>query len=126
MFLKSKHICVLIDKSQSVKHSDVKKVPEGGPPQMPPLGGYGMYQFYSQQPYLVPPDHQPTKPPSQSSMPPSSPAEYNKNKEPPLDLMTKSAQSNDPNNVKEANISTSTGPGAPTPTKPISHFYPYK
>lgn len=136
---------ILSDKSQP-KHLDLptKKPSElgavgigSGPQAIPPLGGYGMYQFYQQQQYLVPPpssDQQPSQNPKPGLLPstlvqaplslPSSQSQqqssmqsshlmqqqqqqqphqqqqqqsplltdYNKSKDPPLDLITKSSQ----------------------------------
>ncbi|XP_036332648.1 mucin-19 [Rhagoletis pomonella] len=121
------------------KPSDLGAVGIGsGSQAIPPLGGYGMYQFYQQQQYLVPPpssDQQPSQNPKQGLLPstlvqapltlPSSQsqqqssmqssllmqqqqqqqqqhqqqqqqspllADYNKSKDPPLDLISKSSQ----------------------------------
>lgn len=119
-------IIYLTDKNQASKHAEsVKKINDGPPAQIGPLGGYNMFPFYPQQPYL-PPDHQSiNKPPSvQSTLNPSAVQEYNKVKEPPLDLMTKpSSNSQDPLALPKENSSAS--PQAP-PSKFMGNYYPYK
>lgn len=114
------------DKNQASKHPEsVKKINDGPPAQIGPLGGYNMFPFYPQQPYL-PPEHQGiNKPPSvQSTLNPSAVQEYNKVKEPPLDLMTKSSSnSQDPLALPKENSSAS--PQAP-PSKFMGNYYPYK
>lgn len=140
------------DKSQAAKHpGDVmpKKSGETIPsqPQISPLTGYGMYPFYShpQQPYIVPPPSQPGPPNEHSNgksqpsiniptMPPSALQDYNKLKEPPLDLMTKSASQPidgmPPVSLKDNNLSHSGPPQPPPPVmsqaKYMGNFYPYK
>lgn len=114
------------DKTQTSKHPEnVKKINDGPPAQIGPLSGYNMFPFYPQQPYL-PPDHQGiNKPPSvQSTLNPSAVQDYNKVKEPPLDLMTKpSSNSQDPLALSKENSSAS--PQAP-PSKFMGNYYPYK
>lgn len=135
------------DKSQAPKHpGDImpKKGGETIPPQaqIGPLTGYGMYPFYPhpQQPFIVPPPSQ--VPPSEHSNGKSQPSanvpsslpiqDYNKLKEPPLDLMTKpSAQSNDgmpPVSLKDNNLSHSGPPPPPvmSQAKFMGNYYPYK
>lgn len=110
------------DKTQSSKHPEsVKKITDGPPAQIGPLGGYNMFPFYPQQPYL-PPEHQGmNKPPSLN---PSTVQDYNKVKEPPLDLMTKpSSNSQDPLALSKENSNAS--PQAP-PSKFMGSYYPYK
>lgn len=193
----------MLDKSQPSKHIDLlsKKPGEvgvlapgglpGAPPNMPPgLSSYGMYQFYQQQQYMVPPptdaqqaakgslpagvlgqtplslasnssqqqQQQPGAPPPPHHLPQqTSPhmADYSqKNKDPPLDLMTKpssgqmetagskdSASQPPPVNLSAmggptaglpptlAGLGAGLGPGGlpnPTAAKPMSHFYPFK
>ncbi|XP_053966394.1 mucin-2 isoform X1 [Anastrepha ludens] len=70
----------ILDKSQpklidlpNKKQSDLGAVGIGsGSQTIPPLGGYGMYQFYQQQQYLVPPpssDQQPSQTPNKGLLP---------------------------------------------------------
>lgn len=118
------------DKNPSSKLLDATKKPsETNPSQMGPVGGYGMYPFYAQSPYMVPPDHQGNKGPvSQSQMAAqTAPGDYsNKNKEPPLDLMNKppSSQLNEPPSGPGGKEGT--GPPPTQPNKILPHYYSYK
>ena len=113
----TKRVFQFSDKTQPAhpKHPEVvKKAADVGPPtQLGPLGGFGMYPFYSQPPYLVqpPPSEHSNMGKSQSQPPPGSippvgmVQDYNKIKEPPLDLMTKPSQSqNDTQSSSKDNI----------------------
>lgn len=109
------------DKSQPSKHSEiVKKTVDGTPTQLGPLGGYGIYPFYTTQPpYPYPPDHTNINKSGSQSLS-SAGQDYNKVKEPPLDLMTKPPSSESLAPPKESN----TGPPAPQ-SKFMSNYYPY-
>lgn len=135
------------DKSQATKHpADVipKKAGDIIPPQsqMGPLTGYGMFPFYPhhQQPYLVsqqpqtpgtqqipPADHANGKQPPNTN--PAAAPDYNKIKDPPLDLMTKpSAQPMDTSpavSIKD-NLPHSITPPTMTQAKFMGNYYPYK
>lgn len=122
------------DKSQPPKHTDLKKPQESVSAQMSPMGAYSsMYPFYPQQQYMVPPDHQ--GPPKQ--LQPGN--DYNKSKDPPLDLMTKPPQQQNQQqpldgSVKDSSAGPTQGhhnsgnmlPNPMQPTKPMSHYYPFK
>lgn len=137
------------DKLQAVKHPGDVMPKKGGETiptqaQMGPLSGYGMYPYYAhpQQPYIVPPPSQQVPPNDHSngksqplanipSLPPSALQDYNKMKEPPLDLMTKPASQPidgmPPVSMKDNNMSHS-GPPPPvmSQAKFMGNFYPYK
>lgn len=138
------------DKSQAAKHPGDVLPKKGGEPippqaQIGPLAGYGMYPFYShpQQPYMVPPpsqqvppnEHSNGKPQPSANIPPMPPSvlpDYNKMKEPPLDLMTKPApqpiDGMPPVSMKDNNLSHSGPPPPPvmSQAKFMGNFYPYK
>lgn len=103
----------------------MKKINDGAPAQLGPLTGYNMFPFYPQQAYL-PPEHQSINKPSsvQSALNPSAVQDYNKVKEPPLDLMTKpSNNSQDPLALSKENSNAST---QAQPSKFMANYYPYK
>lgn len=119
-----------------------KKNSEAVPSQAPiPLGGYGMYPYFPthQQPYLVSQqqtssvlsnDHSNIKqtPPSSASASAAT-SDYNKIKDPPLDLITKpqcqpiDASSN--MSLKE-NLPHSVTPPSISQSKYMGGYYPYK
>lgn len=102
------------------------------------MSSYGnMYPYYSQQQqYMVAPEHQ--GPPKQQQ--PGN--DYTKSsKDPPLDLMTKPQQQpQSQQQPLDGSLKDTSSAGAPQgqhnsgnvlpntlqPTKPISHYYPYK
>lgn len=128
---------------QAVKHDVMpKKVGEAIPPQaqISPLTGYGMFPYYShpQQPYMVPPppsSAQPGPPNEHSNGKPQPPPlqvqDYNKMKEPPLDLMTKPAappiDGMPPVSMSDKNMPHA-GPPPPhmSQAKFMGNFYSYK
>lgn len=105
------------------------------PPQIPTIGGYGMYPMYPNiSPYGYPPDH-PHAPnkglpgsqlPSVGGPPPSLGSRV-EGKEPPLDLMNKPS-ANDPNAPPQS-ASKELPPQVipqPNPSKGLpTHYYPY-
>lgn len=127
---------LLLDKSQPPKHTDLKKPQDSVTSQMAPMNSYSsMYPFYPQQQYMVPPDHQGAPKQHQPGN------DYNKSKDPPLDLMTKPQQQQQSQqqpldgSVKDTSSagppqsqhnSGNVLPNAMQPTKPMSHYYPFK
>lgn len=106
-----------------------KKPSETNPSQLGPMSGYGMYPFYTQSQYMLPPDHQQNKGPiSQSQLATQSvPGDYsNKNKEPPLDLMNKPPSSHGNESSIGPGIKEGNGPPPTQPNKIMPHYYSYK